>query len=646
MERTGIGDAELARRIPVSRPTLLRWKEGVTTRPRHRDDVLRCAELLRLTPEETNAFLLAAGFSAETAPPVAPPVAPTEKAPDALDVTPTPSGPADALVVGSQSPETSPPTRVPRFLRSNRRFLLVSVAIPLLVIATVIAVVAIKSGDSAVYPVAGDGESMILLAPFVNYTAGGQGFNVVGRLKSAVDSELQEAGLTTVRTVEWPKELEGEESALQAGQQTNAALVIWGEYDSGRVIARFTVPSDGSASQAQQVVDIASTPAELPATINLGLTDEVRHVALVTLGQLYLEQEEFDLAKTVLASAMHPPPSEDEALANLRFLLGRAYLDGKWADFDEAVWLFSQVLAVQPRSVEALNSRALAYLARARPGDAALGVDDLERALTIEPQRAATNLNLAVAYMERGAVGDVDRAIASLSEALEMQEDYASAYVNRAGAYVARGSATDLERAFNDLEKVLDMEPQLPSAYLVHGNAYLARGHNGDLQLAINEFSHAIDLSPDWPQPYFNRGLVHSQLDDWDQSLSDLQRAQELSPRDVTYNNTLCLQLAVTGQAGAALPYCDEAVAGDFTSLSRHSSGVANALVGRTSAAIADFEIFLSWVDASPKESCRAHYRRSRQAWLQTLKAGADPFDAATLVELRPTPAPPGGVPC
>ena len=455
MERTGIGDAELARRIPVSRPTLLRWKEGVTTRPRHRDDVLRCAELLRLTPEETNAFLLAAGFSAETAPPVAPPVAPTEKAPDALDVTPTPSGPADALVVGSQSPETSPPTRVPRFLRSNRRFLLVSVAIPLLVIATVIAVVAIKSGDSAVYPVAGDGESMILLAPFVNYTAGGQGFNVVGRLKSAVDSELQEAGLTTVRTVEWPKELEGEESALQAGQQTNAALVIWGEYDSGRVIARFTVPSDGSASQAQQVVDIASTPAELPATINLGLTDEVRHVALVTLGQLYLEQEEFDLAKTVLASAMHPPPSEDEALANLRFLLGRAYLDGKWADFDEAVWLFSQVLAVQPRSVEALNSRALAYLARARPGDAALGVDDLERALTIEPQRAATNLNLAVAYMERGAVGDVDRAIASLSEALEMQEDYASAYVNRAGAYVARGSATDLERAFNDLEKVL-----------------------------------------------------------------------------------------------------------------------------------------------------------------------------------------------
>ena len=51
MERTGIGDAELARRIPVSRPTLIRWKEGVTTRPRYREDVVRCAELLRLTQD-------------------------------------------------------------------------------------------------------------------------------------------------------------------------------------------------------------------------------------------------------------------------------------------------------------------------------------------------------------------------------------------------------------------------------------------------------------------------------------------------------------------------------------------------------------------------------------------------------------------
>ena len=72
MERTGIGDAELARRIPVSRPTLIRWREGVTARPRYREDVARCAELLRLSPSETDEFLMAAGFSPETAPPTSP----------------------------------------------------------------------------------------------------------------------------------------------------------------------------------------------------------------------------------------------------------------------------------------------------------------------------------------------------------------------------------------------------------------------------------------------------------------------------------------------------------------------------------------------------------------------------------------------
>ncbi len=67
MGRTGIGDAELARRIQVSRLTLIRWREGVTNRPRYREDVVRCAGVLRLTPEETNGLLLAAGFGVDNA---------------------------------------------------------------------------------------------------------------------------------------------------------------------------------------------------------------------------------------------------------------------------------------------------------------------------------------------------------------------------------------------------------------------------------------------------------------------------------------------------------------------------------------------------------------------------------------------------
>ena len=623
MDRTGIGDAELARRIPVSRPTLLRWKEGVTARPRYREDIVRCAEILRLTDDETDELLVAAGFSPETAPP---PSESPEPAPALTEPAPSPDDAATGLF--------------------RRHFWITGVAAPLLLVAAIAAVVALRTRDDTIYPAAVGDESLIVMAPFVNYTAGGQGFNVVGRLRSAIDAEIREAGLTSARTVEWPREIDSEPAAEEAGRRSDAALVIWGEYDSGRVIARFSVPRSRTTLHAQQIVDIASSPAELPATINIGLTEEVRHVALLTLGQLYLEQDDFDRAKTVLVHALDPPPSEPAALANLRFLLGRAYMGGDLADYDEAVWLFTQVLAVQPNSVEALNGRALAYLARSRPGDSDLAVHDLVRATTVSPERAASSLNLAVAYLERGAGGDVDRALTSLNEALAVDSGYASAYVNRAGAYIARGAPGDVARALDDIEEALDIDPDLASAYLTRGNAYLARGESGDAELAIAELSRAIELAPDSPEAHFNRGLVYSELEHWSASLTDLRRARDLDPRRLVYNSTLCLQLAVAGDPEEAMPYCDQAVAADPGGLSRDGRGLANALLGRDDEAIADFEAFLAWVDMSPKDGCRSRYGVSRAAWVEALKTGEAPFDPAALADLRPRPAVSIAAPC
>ena len=273
-----------------------------------------------------------------------------------------------------------------------------------------------------------------------------------------------------------------------------------------------------------------------------------------------------------------------------------------------------------------------------------MAVADLNRAMTIRPDRPATYLNLAVAYMERA--GDLDRAVANLTEALELQPGYAAAYVNRAGAYVARGAPGDLDRALEDLDQALEAQPELASAYLNRGNAYLARGSPGDVELALLEFSRAIDLAPDSPMAFFNRGLVYSELGDWDRSLDDLRRAQMLSPRQRTFNSTLCWQLGVVGDPEEALVYCDQAIAADPTGLTRDSRGLVYAVMGRTTRATADFEAFLAWVDASPKDSCRRHYRPSRQAWLKQLQAERNPFNAATLRDHRVRPAAAGQDPC
>ncbi len=66
----------------------------------------------------------------------------------------------------------------------------------------------------------------------------------------------------------------------------------------------------------------------------------------------------------------------------------------------------------------------------------------------------------------------------------------------------------------------------------------------------------------------------------------------------------------------------------------RDSRGLVYAELGRYQDAIVDFEAFLTWLDQQPRE-VYAHYAPRRQAWLQALRAGRNPFDRATLEQLR-----------
>ena len=658
MARIGIGDAEMARRIGVSRLTLIRWKEGVTSRPRYREDVLKCAELLRLTPSETDGLLLAAGFSPETAP--------------AVDETPSADAPA-----APTPPEQVNDARETIPSPGQRRNLLVAGALGVVLLVVAVGGIALTGllGDSPqptatptdlprpspiptsppqptatpfvpAHPVAAPGESLILVAPFVNYTAGQQGFNVRGRLKGEIDHQIREAGLAGVRTAEWPNEIESETRALEAAQRSGAAIVIWGEYDSGRVRAVLTVPEAQSESRDQRIVDIASSPAELPTTINLDLADEVRSIALLTLGQLYLEREEFDAAKTVFIQALAQPPVDPGALASLWYRLGLAYQGGDLADLDEAIALFTRALEVYPRSVDVYNSRGLAYLARGRAGDADLAIADLTQAMAITPQSIAAHVNRAVAYMERGRPADLGKALADLNRALTLDPESAGALVNRAAVYIRMNAPRDLDRAFNDLEQAITIQPELATAYANRGNAYLQRGLDGDLERALEEYTRAIELDPDSPMAHFNRGLVYSDMGDLDRSVADLRRAQELDSRDFTFNNTLCWQLGVYSQPEEALPYCELALQRDPDSLALDSRGLVYAVMGRYQEAAEGFRAFLAWAGESAKEGCEDHYSPSRLAWIEMLEAGQSPFDNETLRDLRVRPARAGTAPC
>ena len=357
--------------------------------------MLRCAEVLRLTPEERDELLIAADFEPE-APPAE--VASPEPAPDSAPVSPAES---DAPPV---------PAR-----RRRRLLLAVSAGVVAVVAAIGVALALVDfSGEPDLpsvrppaptqptvqphgrhsrpqptippHPIAEAGEALIVIAPFANYTAGQLEFNIRGRLRSSIHREIAAAGLEGIRIDDWiAKPYPRHRAALSAAEQSGAAIVIWGEYDSGRVLANLTSTPTENDSLGPQVVEIATSPSELPTAINLDLTAEVRSVALLTLSQVYLQRGEYEPAKTVLYQALEHPPADPAALANLRYRLGQAYLGGEYADLDEAIWRFTEVLSVQPRSADTHGSRGLAYLERGRPGDEDLAIADLTRASELAP---------------------------------------------------------------------------------------------------------------------------------------------------------------------------------------------------------------------------------------------------------------------
>lgn len=630
INRSGISDADLARRIEVSRPTLIRWKEGITARPRYREDVLRCAEVLRLTPEERDELLVAADFEPEP-PPV--PAAPTAPAPADLDV---PAAASVSLPV--------PANRRRKIRRLGSAVALVAVAV-VAALAVALALLNPFSGDPD-HPVAQAGESLIVIAPFTNYTGGQQAFNIRGRLRASLDREIAAAGLEAISTEDWPEELSGHQEALTAARDSRAEIVIWGEYDSGRVLANLTSTPSESEILGPQVVDISTSPSELPAAINIDLAPEVRTVALLTLSQLYLQRDDHDLAKTVLTQALEEPPSDPAALANLRYRLGQAYLGGQYADLDEAIWRFTQVLSVQPRSADTYSSRGLAYLERGRPGDADLAIADLTRASDLAPHLPAPYVNRAAAYMERARPGDLDRALRNLEWAIDAGADGAGVLVNRSAVYLERGQEGDLDLAFDDLEHAMDIDPHLATAWINRGNAHLQRGNDGDNEQAVADYTKAIELAPDAAAGYYKRALVRSAAEEWELSNSDLRAAQERDPRNPVINNALCRQLGVQRQSEAALSYCNLALKREPDGPARDSRGLVYTVMGRHEEAIADFLAFLDWVEALDKQSCTLRYRPSRESWIQALQSGGNPLDDETLRELRVRPAAPAGPRC
>ena len=480
-ERTGVSDAELARAVGVRRQTIFRWKEGTVARPRSAEDVVRLAGKLRLSDEERDEFLLAAGFPPVVAAPSRLPASLT------LDAGSDMTGAVGDAAEDHAEHVMAPMLAAPAPAQTRLRLLLV---LGLVLLGALTAWLLFR--PRAVYPVSQGDETLIVVGHFVNYTGGSQGYNIPGRIRQALEREITAARLSNVRVAEWPDPIRTQDVADEVAARSRAALVIWGEYDSGRVLARFTVSDGGEVRETAPLEKLLSTTDDLSAVINSDLPEDTRFLALLNLSQVLIDRRRPEVAVALLAQAASHPVEDDAARVTLYFLTGLAAQQKEPPDLDAAIGAYGGALALRPDLVAASHNRAVACLKRQGAGDVDLALADLTRYLVAYPDAAEALTNRGTAHLLLGGNDHARQALIDLNRALKLMPDSVEALLNRGLARLR----TDELGWEDDFERVLVLKPGHPGALESLCWAHAVQGRPEDALPWCEQALSAADSGP------------------------------------------------------------------------------------------------------------------------------------------------------
>jgi transcriptional regulator with XRE-family HTH domain len=376
VQQLGIADAELARAIGVSRQTIFRWREGLTGRPRRRQDVLAIAEKLRLTADERDTLLLAAGFRPEQ---VLPPDG--DLPATVLEVEETNSGgiPRGSVKkVLEQRSRRAPP--IPLLLAGGA-LLVVLLLWAISVLGPYVGVDTTK-GDTPTVPPgtpsvviepAGPGEILIVVSR-IGDTPQSERFSAA--LVEALGREIRGQRLADIRLEEWDQALEGSESARELGQALDASLVIHGEFDGGQAMVQVAYHRDATRrsghASAGQVLNLSGTTLSIAPDRPL----QIRALALISLGQLFIRGDKLPEAIPPLAQASNTLQEDGQAGAETWSLTNGVlcYLYALEGQPEQALPYCQHAVETDPQPAF-LTGRGLTY---ALLDDDALAIADLE----------------------------------------------------------------------------------------------------------------------------------------------------------------------------------------------------------------------------------------------------------------------------
>ncbi len=340
-KRTGVSDTELSRTLGVSRQTIFRWREGKTSRPRYRDDVVKVADKLRLTPEETNTLLLAAGF-----PPDAVPDPPPEKV-ETTDIASDVQTPIQAV--------------------SARRWSWLFAVLGLALIGVTVALLlrpntsAPEAAPAVAAPTNGEAVVAVALCEIA------PGEVLQSQLVNALEREIRNNRIEAVSVVALRDEVAAD--TLDASY----ALTLYCDYSRRPATLRFGHPTLTSDTNAIDRYELLSPDVGFALTFGRDSLN-AQSMAWVTLGQLAFNTQDFDTGFTYFANAialLENPDADYRAELQAIQCAGRAVLQqpATAIDFCDAA------LDHMPDWSQLYLSRAVAH---ALIGDDAAAIQDID----------------------------------------------------------------------------------------------------------------------------------------------------------------------------------------------------------------------------------------------------------------------------
>lgn len=279
----------------------------------------------------------------------------------------------------------------------------------------------------------------------------------------------------------------------------------------------------------------------------------------------------------------------------------------------QAVALYGEILAAQPRHADCLHMLGVAELQRGEFGRA---IERLDRAIAIAPGVPTYHFHRALALQDLGrpeaAVeayqraialrpGDADahsnlgslqrtlgrhaQALASFDQAIALRPDHAGAHHNRANLLAQLGRHAE---AIDALDQAIRFAPQRAESHCSRALSLCELGRHGE---ALASLDTALRLRPDHPQALLNRGNVLAELRRMDAAIECYSRAVQVEPGFAQARVNLGMALTVSGRHERAVECLDQAIRLRPDDAAAHlHRGDALVALGRMAEAIQSYE--------------------------------------------------------